>query len=49
MAAPVAYGGSQTRVELELQLQAYATDSHGNVRSEPHLRPMLQIEVTSDP
>ena len=36
-------------VELELQLLAYTADSPSNVRSKPHLPPMLQFVATLDP
>ena len=47
-AAPVAYGGSQARGPVG----AVATSlqhSHGNIRSEPCLRPTPQLTATPDP
>ena len=47
-AAPVAYGGSQAR-GLVRGTAANLHQSHSNLRSEPRLRPTLQLTATHDP
>ena len=47
-AAPMAYGGSQAR-GLIGAVAAGLRHSHSNTRSEPRLRPTLQLEATPDP
>ena len=47
-ATPAAYGRSQARAELELQLLAYTTAT-ADARSELCLQPTLQLIATLDP
>ena len=47
-AAPAAYGGSQARGQIRTTT-AGLCQSHSNVGSEPHLRPIPQLTATPDP
>ena len=47
-AAPVAYGGSQARGQIEA-VAAGLHNSHSNSRSEPSLRSIPQLTATPDP
>ena len=44
----MAYGGSQARGPIGA-VAASLCDSHGNIRSEPHLQPTPQLMATMDP
>ena len=46
ISTPVAYGSSWARGQIEA---AAAGPCHGNARSEPNLRPAMQLLATPDP